>query len=140
MKPGLLFLAAGAALGASLACGLGAAAAEREVAVLQALDKVVARTSELEAPLDRPVRFGTLRIIVRACHAAPPEEPPENAAFLEIDEVHHDESAVRLYTGWMFSSTPGLAALEHPVYDIWVLACGEAAPAGDTAASEKPAG
>ena len=140
MKPGLLFLAAGAALGATLAAVLDAAAAGREVALLQALDKVVARTSELEAPLDRPVRFGTLRIVVRACHAAPPEEPPENAAFLEIDEVHHDESAVRLYTGWMFSSTPGLAALEHPVYDIWVLACGEAAPTDDTAASEKPAG
>jgi hypothetical protein len=77
---------------------------------------------------------------VRACHAAPPEEPPENVAFLEIDEVHHDERAVRLYTGWMFSSTPGLAALEHPVYDIWVLACTAAAPTPENAASEKPDG
>ena len=142
MRLGFLFLAAGSALAAAVAdgAGSGAAAAERLVAVLQALDKVVARTSRLEAPLDRPVRFGTLRITARACHAAPPEEPPENAAFLEIDEVHHDERTVRLYTGWMFSSTPGLAALEHPVYDIWVLACSEAAPADDTAASEKPAG
>ena len=140
MRLSFLFLAAGAALGAALVDGAAAAEAERRLAVLQALDKVVARTSRLEAPLDRPVRFGTLRIIVRACHAAPPEEPPENAAFLEIDEVHHDERAVRLYTGWMFSSTPGLAALEHPVYDIWVLACTEAAPAPENAASEKPDG
>ena len=140
MRLSLLFLAAGAALGAALVDGAAAAAAERKLAVLQALDKVVARTSRLEAPLDRPVRFGTLRIVVRACHAAPPEEPPENVAFLEIDEVHHDERAVRLYTGWMFSSTPGLAALEHPVYDIWVLACTEAAPAPENAASEKPDG
>ena len=108
--------------------------------MLQALDKVVARTSELEAPLDRAVRFGTLRIVVRACHAAPPEEPPEHAAFLEIDEVDHADRASRLYTGWMFSSTPGLAALEHPVYDIWVLACTEASPEADSAASENPAG
>ena len=130
------------ALAAAAADGAGsrAAAAERQIAVLQALDKVVARTSKLEAPLDRPIRFGTLRIVVRACHAAPPEEPPENAAFLEIDEVHHDERAARLYTGWMFSSTPGLAALEHPVYDIWVLACSESRPADGTAVSEKPAG
>ena len=140
MRLSLLFLAAGAALGAALVDGAASAAAERRLAVLQALDKVVARTSRLEAPLDRPVRFGTLRIVVRACHAAPPEEPPENVAFLEIDEVHHDERAVRLYTGWMFSSTPGLAALEHPVYDIWVLACTEAAPAPENAASEKPDG
>ena len=140
MRLGLLVLATGAALGAALADRPGVAAAEREIAVLQALDKVVARTSRLEAPLDSPVRFGTLRIVVRACHAAPPEEPPENAAFLEIDEVHHDKSAVRLYTGWMFSSTPGLAALEHPVYDIWVLACTDASLEAGNAVSEKPAG
>ena len=129
-------LAAGAALAAALADGTHAGAAEHSVAVLQALDKVVARTSELEAPVDRPVRFGTLRIVVRACHAAPPEEPPENAAFLEVDAVDHAGRATRLCTGWMFSSTPGLAALEHPVYDIWVLTCAAAAPAADSALSE----
>ena len=140
MRLRFLSLAAGAALAATPAHGIDAAAAERRLAVLQALDKVVARTSELEAPLDRAVRFGTLRIVVRACHAAPPEEPPENAAFLEIDEVDHAGRATRLYTGWMFSSTPGLAALEHPVYDIWVLACTVSSPEADSAASEKPAG
>ena len=136
----LSLLAAGVALAAALVDGARAAAAERQLAVLQALDKVVARTSELEAPLGRAVRFGTLSIVVRACHAAPPEEPPENAAFLEIDEVDHAGRASRLYTGWMFSSTPGLAALEHPVYDIWVLACTEAPPEADSAASENPSG
>ena len=140
MRLRLFFLAAGAALAAAVADGASAAAAERQLAVLQALDKVVARTSELEAPLDRAVRFGTLRIVVRACHAAPPEEPPENAAFLEIDEVDHAGRTTRLHTGWMFSSTPGIAALEHPVYDIWVLACTAAAPEADNAKSEKPAG
>ena len=141
MKRGLLLLAAGAALAAAWGEGAGAAAAGRSLAVLQTLDKVVARTSTLEAPLDRPVRFGTLRIVVRACHAAPPEEPPEHAAFLEIDEVDHEGRAARLYTGWMFSSTPGLAALEHPVYDIGVLACTAPEPAAeDSASSKKPAG
>ncbi|MDE0390049.1 MAG: DUF2155 domain-containing protein [Rhodospirillales bacterium] len=140
MRRGFLLLAAGAALAAAWGNGAVAGAAERSVAVLQALDKVVARTSEVEAPLNRPVQFGTLRIVARACHAAPPEEPPENAAFLEIDEVDHAGRATRLYTGWMFSSTPGLAALEHPVYDIWVLACSETTPAADSATSKKPAG
>ena len=140
MRLSFLSLAAAAALAATLADGIGAAAADRRLAVLQALDKVVARTSELEAPLDKAVRFGTLRIVVRACHAAPPEEPPENAAFLEVDEMDHTGQATRLYTGWMFSSTPGLAALEHPVYDIWVLACTETSPEADSAASEKPVG
>ena len=139
MRPRFLLLAAGAALAAAAAGGAGSVAAERPLALLQALDKVVARTSTLEAPLDAPIRFGTLRIVVRVCHEAPPEEPPENAAFLEIDEVDHEGHAVRLYTGWMFSSTPGLTALEHPVYDIGVLACTAPAPA-ESASSEKPAG
>ncbi len=117
-----------------------ASAAERQIAVLQALDKVVARISKLEAPLDRPVRFGTLEIVVRVCHEAPPEEPPENVAFLEIDEIHDSQPARRLYTGWMFASSPGLAALEHPVYDIWMLDCIDEAPAAGSAVSEKPAG
>ena len=140
MRPGLLFPAAGLALAAVVADGGSAGAAERPLALLQALDKVVARTSTLEALLDTPIRFGTLRIVVRVCDEAPPEEPPENAAFLEIDELDHEGRAVRLYTGWMFSSTPGLAALEHPVYDIGVLACTVPAPAPETASSEKPAG
>ena len=133
MRRGLLLLAAGAALVAAWGDGVGAvdAAAERSVAVLQALDKVVARTSELEAPLDRPVQFGTLRIVARACHAAPPEEPPENAAFLEIDEVPRDGPQVRLFSGWMFASSPALASLEHPIYDVWVVDCRTASTSED---------
>ena len=135
-----LLLAAVGALAAAAAGSSVAGAAERPLALLQALDKVVARTSTLEAPLDVPIRFGTLSIVVRVCHEAPPEEPPETAAFLEIDEVDHEGRATRRYTGWMFSSTPGLAALEHPVYDIGVLACTESPPASETASSENPAG
>ena len=132
-----LFLAAGAALGA---CCPDAWAGERQGAVLQALDKVTARISRIEAPLDRTIRFGTLDIVVRACHQAPPEEPPESVAFLEIAERHDGPAPERLYTGWMFASSPGLAALEHPVYDIWVLACGGGSSGAGNSPSEKPAG
>lgn len=97
--------------------------AETLGALLQALDKVTARVSELEAPLDQPVRFGTLTITAHACHKTPPEEPPESAAFLEIEERREGEPSTPLFTGWMFASSPGLSALEHPVYDIWVLDC-----------------
>ena len=100
----------------------GAAAAE-PVAVLQGLDKVTARVSRIVAPLGRMVRFGSLEITPRACHKAPPEEPPESAAFLEIRAVDPGEDPVDLFAGWMFASSPALSALEHPVYDIWVLDC-----------------
>ena len=87
-------------------------------ALLQGLDKVTARVSTFEAPQDVPVKFGTLEVVVRTCSKAPPEDPPESTAFLEIYNVRPDEEPVRVFSGWMFASSPALSALEDPVYDI----------------------
>lgn len=91
--------------------------------VLQGLDKVTARISTLEAPLDTEIAFGGLRIIARACYKNPPEETPEVTGFLEIDEAPIAKDRRRLFSGWMFASSPGLNPLEHPVYDITVIDC-----------------
>ncbi len=102
------------------------------VAVLRGLDKVTARVSTLEAPVDRPTRFGTLLVTPRACLVAPPIDPPERAAFLEVREAGEvrgagaaGEGGPLLFSGWMFASSPGLSALEHPIYDVWLLDCRE---------------
>lgn len=105
------------------------APAGRPGAILQGLDKTTARVSTIEAPLDQPVRFGTLEIVARACHKKPPTEPPESAAFLEIVDIRPDSPAVPLFTGWMFASSPAVSALEHPVYDVWVVDCRLIVPA-----------
>lgn len=94
-----------------------------ELAVLQGLDKVTARISTFEAPIDVPVRFGSLEITARTCQKRPPEETPESAAFLQIRDIKPGESPVAVFTGWMFASSPALNALEHPVYDVWVIDC-----------------
>lgn len=94
-----------------------------DIAVLQGLDKVTARVSTLLAPVGQSVRFGTLEIIARHCDKRPPEDPPESAAFLDIWEVQPGEPANSLFRGWMFASSPAVSALEHPVYDVWVLDC-----------------
>lgn len=94
-----------------------------DTAVLQGLDKITARISTFEAPLDEPVRFGSLEIVARACDKKPPEEPPESTAFLEIVDVRPDSPSVELFKGWMFASSPAVSALEHPVYDVWVVDC-----------------
>jgi hypothetical protein len=111
----------------ALVCpGVGVCAAtyvDMNTAVLQGLDKVTARISTIKAPVGGTVRFGTLEITVRACRKRPPEEPPESAAFLEIREKKADEEPRLLFSGWMFASSPALSALEHPVYDLWVVDC-----------------
>jgi len=94
-----------------------------DTAVLQALDKVTARVYTIKAPVGRVVRFGTLEIIARHCDKRPPEETPESTAFLDIWEVRRGEPTISLFRGWMFASSPALSALEHPVYDVWVVDC-----------------
>ncbi len=118
--------AAGALGLAGLLFGLAGAAAAQQVALLQGLDKITARISTFEAPIGAPVRFGSLEIVARACDKRPPEEPPESAAFLEITDYRPDSDAVKLFTGWMFASSPALSAVEHPVYDVWVIDCRKA--------------
>ncbi|MDH3702170.1 MAG: DUF2155 domain-containing protein [Alphaproteobacteria bacterium] len=103
--------------------GFSAAAAEGDTLVLQGLDKVTARIWTFDARIGQVVRFGTLEIRPRFCNRTPPEEPPESAAFLDIYEARIGEDRSDLFHGWMFSSSPALNALEHPVYDVWVLDC-----------------
>ena len=100
-----------------------ALATPHNIVVLQGLDKVTARVHTFQAPLGSVVRFGTLEIIARQCDKRPPEETPESAAFLDISEVRQGEPTQSLFRGWMFASSPALSALEHPVYDVWVLDC-----------------
>jgi hypothetical protein len=114
-----------AAAAAIAVIALASAARASTIAVLQGLDKTTARISTIEAPLDQTVNFGVLRITVRACIKRPPEEPPETTAFIEIDEVRPgaEDKPLRLFSGWMFKSSPALSALEHPVYDVGILDC-----------------
>ncbi len=99
-----------------------------DTAVLQGLDKVTARVSTIEAPVGDSITFGALEIIVRTCDKRPPEDPPESAAFLDIWEIQPGEPAISIFRGWMFASSPALSALEHPVYDVWVLDCKNGTP------------
>lgn len=91
--------------------------------VLGGLDKVAARTAKFEVNLKQQVFYNTLIITAQMCKTRPPEEPPESAAFLEIQERKSDGTIQKIFSGWMFASSPALNALEHPVYDVWVVSC-----------------
>jgi hypothetical protein len=67
--------------------------------------------------------LGTLSVVVRACRKRPPEEPPESAAYLDVVERKSGEQAQSVFRGWMFASAPAVSAMDHPVYDIWVVGC-----------------
>lgn len=95
----------------------------RNIVVLRALDKITARITEIELKLGEEVRFGTLAINARYCRTRPPIETPETFAYLEIDDLKRSGDVERVFEGWMVASSPALNALEHAVYDVWVINC-----------------
>jgi hypothetical protein len=112
------------------------------IAVFNGLDKITGRIISFEVGADETVQFGTLQITERACYTRPPTEAPQTTSFLEVDEIDAENNYKRIFSGWMFAASPGLHALEHPVYDVWLVDCkgnGELIPSPpETAAVEPP--
>ena len=105
---------------------------------LKALDKSTARTTTLQAKVGETFDYGPLHIRVQACRKSPPIETPESAAFLQIWEVPPETGKSEwVFSGWMFASSPALSAMDHPVYDIWVIDCAGKEPDEEAAPSEK---
>ncbi len=115
-----LTIAIGFALSLS---ALPAAADPADTVILETLDKISARVSRVEVPIGTTITFGSLKITPRHCDKRPPEETPESSVFIEIIEELPDEQPKLEFSGWMFASSPALSALDHPVYDVWVVDC-----------------
>jgi hypothetical protein len=96
---------------------------DRDMAELRWMDKVTGRISSVTVPVGETGHISHLEVHVHACKVRPPEEKPEDAAFLEIIERKPMMQPVQVFSGWMFSSSPSLSAMDHPVHDIWVLRC-----------------
>jgi hypothetical protein len=129
--------AAGSAFILAGALGIHAAMAiPGENVVLRAMDKITARVSTITIPVGSTVSFGSLQITAKACDKHPPEETPEASAFLDVVEEKPGETPQPRFEGWMFASSPALSALEHPVYDLWVLDCTNDKPAEDAQPSD----
>jgi hypothetical protein len=98
--------------------------------LMRGLDKLTGRPTNIIAPIGRPVQFATLTITARFCYSTPASETPETAAFVQIEDHRPDQTARRIFSGWMYGSSPGLNGVEHPLYDVWAISCNNtAAPA-----------
>lgn len=115
-------------------------AIKNQIAVFAALDKVTGRISHLEIPINQTVEFGALKVTPRVCDTSPPTETPHTASFVEVDETKLTGEVERIFTGWMFAESPGLHAVEHPVFDVWLTSCKTpSAPASSASNQNAPA-
>lgn len=114
------------ALGAAALLATGPALADKiknPTAVFAGLDKITGRIIAFEASVDETVQFGSLQITARVCYSRPEYENPQTTTYLDVDEVSSDNQYKKVFSGWMFAASPGLNAIEHPIYDVWLTEC-----------------
>ena len=93
------------------------------VAVFSGLDKITGRIISFDVYIDETVQFGALQVTPRACYSRPSTEAPLTDAFIEVDEITLNRKVRRIFSGWMFADSPGLHAVDHAVYDVWLTDC-----------------
>lgn len=101
---------------------------ENKTAVFSGLDKITGRIISFDVSVNETVQFGALRITPRACYTRPETEQQNTTGFVEVQEIALDGKVKPLFGGWMFASSPGLHGVEHPIYDVWLTDCKQAAP------------
>ena len=92
-------------------------------AVFAGLDKITGRIISFEVGISETVQFGSLQLTPRVCYSRPASEAPQTDSFIEVDEINANNEYKRLFSGWIFAASPGLSAIEHPVYDLWLADC-----------------
>lgn len=137
MSAAAVFAIAGASLlGTTVAAE--AARLENPVAVFSGIDKITGRITTFDVYIGETVQFGALQVTPRVCYSRDDTEAPKTDTFVEVDEITLDRKIRRIFTGWMFADSPGLNAVEHPVYDVWLTNCKAKSdlPPPDTAATQ----
>ena len=116
-------IAAGALALIALASDARAEKISNPVAEFTGLDKITGQIRTFDVLIDETVQFGALQLTPRVCYSRPPTEPPRTTVFVEVDEVTLDRRIQRIFSGWMFADSPGLNAVDHPIYDVWLTDC-----------------
>ena len=116
-----------------------AARIENPVAVFSGIDKITGRITTFDVYINETVQFGALQVTPRVCYSRDETEAPKTDTFVEVDEITLDRKIRRIFTGWMFADSPGLNAVDHPVYDVWLKECKQASdvppPAAESTSS-----
>lgn len=108
---------------AGLASSANAERISNPIAVFSGLDKITGITTAFEVKIGEEKRFGGLIVKPDVCYSREITEEPKTSSFVEVDERNADGVRKRIFTGWIFAESPGLNAVEHPVYDVWLTGC-----------------
>jgi hypothetical protein len=117
------------------------AAARQKIAnptvTFSGLDKITGRILTFDVAINETVQYGALQVTPRVCYTRPPTELQNTTAFVEVDEITLEAKIRRVFTGWMFATSPGLSAVEHSIYDVWLIDCKTTPPVIGAAAPQR---
>ncbi len=91
-----------------------------DTAQLRALDTITGAVRDLEVRVGETVDYERLSIALKECRYPVDNQAADAFVYLVIKDVREETPR---FEGWMIASSPALAALEHPRYDVWVLSC-----------------
>ena len=118
-------MAVAAALLAGSVCAASAEPIANPIAIFNGLDKITGITTTFEVRIGEQKRFGGLVVTPSVCNTRPVTEQPKTMAFVRVDELQADKSRKTIFSGWMYAENPGLNAVEHPIYDVWLNGCSD---------------
>ena len=91
---------------------------------LRALDKITAKTSDIDIIIGKKKKFGYLEILPKNCKRSLEASDSGVVAYLQVKDLSDkSDEKVFVFNGWTFSSSPTLRPFDHPVYDLWLTGC-----------------
>ena len=91
---------------------------------LKALDKITAKTSNIDIIIGKKKRFGYLEILPKNCKKTVEKNNSGVVAYLQVKDLSDKrDEKIFVFNGWSFSSSPTLKPFDHPIYDLWVVGC-----------------
>lgn len=87
------------------------------------IDKISGEIKHINAIVGVPVAYKRLRAIVRKCFKIRSNCNKENIiCYIDLYDIpSFASSAQQMFSNWMFSETPSVNILEHPMFDVSIL-------------------
>ncbi len=93
-------------------------------AVLIALDKITAKSSQIFVKFNEPKKFGPLEIKILKCGKVNNNNILDDVAYMQVKDLSKNENEkVFIFNGWTFASDPNLTPFDHAIYDLQLVNC-----------------
>ena len=92
---------------------------DKNVAIVQIMNKAAGKTQTVRLPIGHTVEFEKLHLLAQTCKQTDPFEAENFYAFIEINK----SDSTKVFSNWMNRNTPGATPVQNADYDVWLLNC-----------------